>query len=223
VKCGKQIRAGFCLLLAFVNCSCATVYRGTCSDSPCWQPGREVTVISDIDDTIKDTHIKVGETHFPNPTIVLDGLRPWRAVPGMALLYGQWHYVNKREFVYLSAGPCRYHRRLEDSIKKWCFPCGPIVLRQGGTLLPPADYKAMAIAPIIRRAPGHHFILVGDSGEFDPECYGELAREFPSQIDHIFIREISRGSRDSPRYHWDFRGVLAKYTLFTSPAEATKL
>ncbi|HSS27495.1 MAG TPA: hypothetical protein VLL50_06045, partial [Usitatibacter sp.] len=48
------------------------------------------------------------------------------------------------------------------------------------------------------------------SGEYDPECYGQLARDFPQQIDHIFIREISKETLDSPRYRCAFRDIPKK-------------
>jgi len=33
---------------------------------------------------------------------------------------------------------------------------------------------------------------VGDSGEKDPEVYANLAKKFPSQIIHIFIRNVTQ-------------------------------
>jgi phosphatidate phosphatase APP1 len=171
-------------------------------------------VISDIDDTIKETHVKLGASHIPNPAIVFDGLRPWHPVPGMARVYcknwgpfAEQAQVNRRArrestIIYVSAGPCRYDKRLRRVIPEWKFPTGKIVLRAGG-LIPSPDYKTKAIAPIIAASPQRSFILVGDSGEHDPECYGELARRFRGQIDAIYIRNISayKGSRYDAAFH----------------------
>jgi phosphatidate phosphatase APP1 len=192
-----------------------------------------MTVISDVDDTIKDTHVKLGGSHVPNPAIVLDGLRPWYPVAGMAALYRQkWgpfpeesrdraHWGQARKtIIYVSAGPCRYERRLRGSIRKWDFPSGPIVLRKGG-IFAPHDYKTKAIYPIIKKSPGHHFVLVGDSGEFDPECYGDLAREFPERVDEIYIRNISGDTEE--RYRWAFRDIAKrKIHLVPPPPIAAK-
>lgn len=215
------MRAFINVVLALLSCSCSTL------NEPCGDPvtprlaPRGVTVISDIDDTIKDTHVKLGGSHVPNPAIVLDGFRTWYPVAGMAALYShQWGPFSedsrrdlrqsdqaRKTIIYVSSGPCRYGRRLRDSIPKWEFPIGPIVLRKGG-IVAPHDYKTKAIHPIIDGSPGHHFILVGDSGEFDPECYGELAREFPQRIDQIYIRNISRDTKE--RYDWAFRGIAKR-------------
>lgn len=201
------MRASICLLLALLSCSCSAVRYQSCGDAvPKLGPhGR--TIISDIDDTIKDTHVKLGRTHIPNPTIVLDGLRPWHPVAGMASTYVRnwgpyaeyspehgWRKRKASTIIYLSSGPCRYRCRLRRVIPEWHFPNGPIVLRSGGPI-PPGDYKTIAIARIIEASPGHHFILVGDSGEHDPDCYGDLARRYRDQVDDIYIRDISADTR----------------------------
>jgi phosphatidate phosphatase APP1 len=43
---------------------------------------------------------------------------------------------------------------------------------------------------LIRSFPNKKFILVGDSGQKDPETYISIAKEFRDQVDKIFIREI---------------------------------
>ena len=48
-----------------------------------------------------------------------------------------------------------------------------------------------AISSIINRYPGHKFILIGDSGECDPEIYGEIYRKFPGKIDRIMVRKVT--------------------------------
>jgi phosphatidate phosphatase APP1 len=219
------MRAPIYLLLALLSCSCTTIRNLPCNAPvPSFGP-RGVTVISDIDDTIKDTHVKLGGSHVANPTIVLDGFRPWYPVAGMAALYRhKWGPFSqdraRRTITYVSSGPCRYGRRLERSIQKWELPTGPILLREGG-IIAPHDYKTKAIHPIIKNSPGHHFILVGDSGEFDPECYGELAREFPRQIDEIYIRNISQDTQE--RYDWAFRGIAKrKVQCVPAPLVAAK-
>jgi phosphatidate phosphatase APP1 len=218
------MRAFALLLLALLGCSCASQ---PCGDVvPSLGAGR--TVISDIDDTIKDTHVRLGTTHIPNPAIVLDGLRPWHPVPGMAEVYrrywppfsnatlqcrgnqrGRWNYT------YLSAGPCRYEKRLRRLIPVWCFPEGKIVLRAGPPVSP-HDYKIRTISKILENSNGHHFVLVGDSGEYDPESYGELARRFPDRIEGIYIRVISLDP--SSRYERAFCRV-AKSKIHFLPAD----
>ena len=209
------MRASFSLLLVLLSCSCTAVRSVPCGDVvPPLGPGR--TVISDIDDTIKDTRVKLGTSHIPNPAIIFDGLRTWHPVHGMAGVYrkkwgpfpGQGPVTKtarrRSTIIYVSAGPCSYRKRLRRVIPEWNFPEGRIVLRKGGPLAPP-DYKTTAIAPIMAASPQRHFILVGDSGEHDPECYGELARNFLDQVEGIYIRKIS--GEEFSRYDRAFHGV----------------
>ena len=46
------------------------------------------------------------------------------------------------------------------------------------------------ISEIIQRFPERKFILVGDSGEKDPEVYREIKKKFPNQVQEIKIRDV---------------------------------
>ena len=52
----------------------------------------------------------------------------------------------------------------------------------------PEEYKYNTIEPILNEWKKVKFILVGDSGEKDPEAYARLALKFPNQVSQIFIR-----------------------------------
>ena len=54
------------------------------------------------------------------------------------------------------------------------------------------DHKARAIADILTTYPALRFILVGDSGEQDPEIYADILSRFPERIRVIYIRSIDR-------------------------------
>jgi phosphatidate phosphatase APP1 len=118
----------------------------------------------------------------------------------------KWDEAHGVSVMYVSAGPCCYGSRLKRLIPDWKFPRGDIVLRSHAPLPPPPpDFKTKVIWPIIGGSPGKHFILVGDSGEHDPECYGDLARKFSKQIDAIYIRKIS--GDEKCRYACAFSGI----------------
>ena len=51
------------------------------------------------------------------------------------------------------------------------------------------------------------FVLVGDSGERDPEVYGELARRHPRQVTRILIRDATDEPGDSTRFEAAFRNL----------------
>jgi phosphatidate phosphatase APP1 len=84
----------------------------------------------------------------------------------------------------------------------------------------PEDYKRKAIEPLLKRFPQRRFILVGDSGERDPEAYGALARKFPLQIEHIYIRNVTGETVTAERYQRAFAQVPPqRWRLFRDPAE----
>jgi len=52
------------------------------------------------------------------------------------------------------------------------------------------EQKVSQISEIMQRFPERKFILVGDSGEKDPEVYREIKKEFPNQVQEIKIRDV---------------------------------
>jgi phosphatidate phosphatase APP1 len=76
---------------------------------------------------------------------------------------------------------------------------------------------------ILQRFPLRKFVLIGDSGEFDPEIYGSLARKFPQQIAAILIRRVP-GSKDSPsRFQKALRGVPTHlWNLYEDSSEISR-
>ncbi len=63
-------------------------------------------------------------------------------------------------------------------------------------------------------------MLVGDSGESDPEIYGELARRHPDAVRLVSIRDVTGEGDDDVRYRAAFRDVpVERWRRFASPAE----
>jgi phosphatidate phosphatase APP1 len=80
--------------------------------------------------------------------------------------------------------------------------------------------KALMIHTLLRLFPGRRFLLVGDSGERDPEIYGAMAREFPEQVQKIYIRQLSRRPVAGERLRRAFRGLdRRQWQIFRSPSE----
>lgn len=85
---------------------------------------------------------------------------------------------------------------------------------------PQTEYKLSAIEPLLQRWPLRPVILVGDSGEQDPEIYGILARRHPQRIARIFIRNVSGENREAERFREAFKDVdPAKWQLFEKAEE----
>ncbi|MEY2481610.1 MAG: hypothetical protein QOK24_138 [Verrucomicrobiota bacterium] len=203
-------------LLVALQFPASLTWGATSSDS--------VLVVSDVDDTIKDTQVTLFDTQLRNPAIIFDGLRPWRPVPGMARLYQDWKKTLPAHFHYVSAGPLRYDRRFKEFLTSSGFPDGLFSLRTGGNLIASHEYKIRVLTPILTKHPDLLVLFVGDSGERDPESYGVLARRFPRQTLGILIRKVTDADRTSPRYREAFSGVPpSRWALFRQPAQVATL
>jgi len=182
-----------------------------------------VTVISDIDDTIKITNVR-----DRNATLRNTFLEPFRPVPGMADVYQAWVGRAKADFCYVSASPWQLFQPLADFVRSNGFPGGAFYLKQFrwkdeslfNLFESPEKYKPQVIEPLLRHFPNRHFVLVGDSGERDPEIYGALARNFPKQVTRIFIRDVSNEPADAERYRTAFRDLPpGTWQIFHDPSE----
>ena len=80
--------------------------------------------------------------------------------------------------------------------------------------------KQRVIRSIVRMFPYRQFVLVGDSGEKDPEIYGAVARQFPRQIKRINIRLVEGRATQPERFRRAFRDVNPSiYRIFDHPEQ----
>lgn len=184
-------------------------------------PQYGVSVISDIDDTIKVTEVR-DRREFLRHTFVL----PFEAVPGMAAAYAAWA-EGGATFHYVSSSPWQLYEPLEQFTSQEGFPAGAYHLKHFGlkdsTVLDlfksASETKPPIIRAILDRYPHHRFIFVGDSGEKDPEVYGLIARERPTQLLRVFIRRVDGADNRDERFTKAFAGIpAAKWTLFSDPS-----
>jgi hypothetical protein len=182
-----------------------------------------VSVISDIDDTIKVSEVLDKRVLLRNTFC-----RPFQAVPGMAMLYRGWAESAAARFHYVSASPWQLYPPLAEFLQASRFPAGSFHLRllrlKDKTLLEllrsPEGYKLEAIGALLSRHPGRRFVLVGDSGEKDPEVYGQIARQYARQVRWILIRDVTGEPAGATRYQQAFRGVAEGcWRVFKEPAE----
>ena len=59
------------------------------------------------------------------------------------------------------------------------------------------EHKKAEITALINACPDRRFILIGDSGEMDPEIFATVRDEFPDRIEEILIRDV-RGDALEP-------------------------
>lgn len=150
-----------------------------------------ISIISDIDDTIKDTQILSGARKVLSKTF----FEPPTDVSGMADAYMSW-YLQGASFHYVSNSPFQLMPMLDKFLRDAQFPPGSMHLRDDSKLLSrlvetPGQAKRDAIIRILQDFPQRKFVLVGDSGELDLEIYTRLATEYPDQIIKIFIRDVT--------------------------------
>eukprot|EP00808_Paulinella_micropora_P024989 g48989.t1 len=172
---------------------------------------RGVAVISDIDDTVKDTQVSVKSEQLANTFY-----RQWRPVPGMSEAYQQWHVAHKCSFHYVSGSPWQLLPPLRKFLLENGFPMQGLTLRHLRLGLGRAplvflqnspQYKMRRIRDIMERYPNKKFLLIGDSAEEDADVYAQIFREKPNQILLILIRAVER--EDAHREDWKktFAGV----------------
>lgn len=184
-------------------------------------PPRGISVVSDIDDTIK-----VSEVRKRRELLLNTFVRPLKPVPGMAETYRRWATNSGTAFHYVSASPWQLAPALEEFLTRDGFPAGTLQLRTlrwrkelfGG--YSPDTHKRTEIGRLLAMFPEREFVLVGDSGERDPEIYGTLAREHPGRIRAIYIRDVTGEAATAVRYKEAFKGMPKEgWKVFKEPGE----
>ncbi len=150
-------------------------------------PDARFGILSDIDDTILETGVqRVGR--MIRQTITGSALTR-SAFPGAAELYRDLA-AGANPVFYVSSSPWNLHAFLLAFLRHRAFPAGPVLLRDllGGP--DGREQKADRIREVLDLHPDLDFVLLGDSGEKDPEIYAETVREHPGRILAVYIREV---------------------------------
>jgi phosphatidate phosphatase APP1 len=179
-------------------------------------PNARFVVLSDIDDTV----IFTGVTNKLKMLwrLFIEGARERVAFPGVAAFYRALHGgVSGAEFnpmLYVSLSPWGLYELLEEFFHLHQIPAGPILfLREWGmTLRRPFPRRSPEHKiTLIRRMLGVYqqfpFILIGDSGQHDPEIYAQVVREHPGRVLAVYIRDVSTGKPGRQRA---IRGLAAE-------------
>lgn len=145
-------------------------------------------VISDIDDTIVASH--VGSKVRMILTAVLTNARTRKPFPGVAAFYRALH-AGLNPFFYVSKSPWNLYAPLVEYLQIQQLPLGPLLLRDFG-LRPEKEHKRKAIEEVLATYPKLKFILIGDSGEEDPEVYSAVVHGYPDRIRAIYIRSVNQ-------------------------------
>lgn len=155
-------------------------------------------IISDIDDTVLWTNV----TNKLNMALMLARTNAHTRKPfkGVAAFYRALRDGASGEednpLFYVSSSPWHLFGFLVDFLRLQGIPVGPLLLRELGMrdvfkLTKHANHKLEKIELILSFYPGMQFVLIGDSGERDPEIYAEIVRRHPQAVRMIYIRNVN--------------------------------
>lgn len=162
-----------------------------------------LAVISDIDDTVLRTGVTdkvemLRRVLFSRP----DDLETFDGAPA---LYQRFAAAGIPMF-FVSGSPWNLEPRLRHFFARHGFPAAPMLLkdlgigREADSLLDHVRYKTRGILGLMAALPARRFVLIGDSGERDPEIYGNIAREYPHRVAMRYIHRVTAEPPALPRF-----------------------
>jgi hypothetical protein len=181
-----------------------------------------ISIISDIDDTIKITDVSDHKRLFDNTFF-----KDFQAVPGMPVLYRELK-GHGMPIHFVSSSPWQLYEPLMEFTSSAGYPWATMSLKdvrfRDETILnlfkQGTETKPHQIETILKRFPKRHFILIGDSSERDPEVYGDIARLYPKQIQRVLIRNVNDSYAEDERFQTAFKDISRdKWKLFGQPTE----
>ena len=163
-------------------------------------PPTGLAIISDIDDTILHTGVTSKREMLKNA--LLKNAAQIAAVPGAATAYTQSKAAGAALIFYLSGSPQNFVRRIQTFLKINAFPTGPLLLKNFGEdpTFDQTTYKIGRLRSVFDAHPGLRFILVGDSGEHDPELYTQIRGMYPERVAAVVIRLVAGGDNRPARF-----------------------
>ena len=155
-------------------------------------------VISDIDDTIVRTN---ATSLLGMARSVINNAAARLPFEGISDLYRALH-VERNPIFYVSSSPWNLYELLHDFMDINGIPHGPMFLQDWGIddktliLASHTEHKLAQIQTLVDYYPELKFILIGDSGQHDPEIYLRVIQTHPGRILAAFIRDVTPDLRD---------------------------
>ena len=153
-------------------------------------------IISDIDDTILISHATdVGKKLW---LAISKNAYTRRPFPGVSDFYKALSKDGINPIFYVSSSDWNLYDLIMDFMHYRNIPKGPLFLKDlrvdlrniwksgGGS----HQHKKEKIEMIFNIFSGMKFILIGDSGQHDPEIYADIVAKYPGRILVIYIREL---------------------------------
>jgi phosphatidate phosphatase APP1 len=153
-------------------------------------------IISDIDDTVIISHAtSIGKKLWLSISKNAYTRRPF---PGVSEFYSHLSKQGDHPVFYVSSSDWNLFDLIQDFLNYRNIPKGPLLLKDihvnlkniwksgGGN----HDHKLEKISLLMSLFPGMKFILIGDSGQHDPELYTEIIEMYPGRVKAVYIRRI---------------------------------
>ena len=162
-------------------------------------------VISDLDDTV----VRSSATSFLKMVrmVLLENAHTRLPFEGVAEFYRALQRgpvedegggdTSWNPIFYVSSSPWNLYDVLEDFLDFHGVPAGPMFLKDWSptSVWSHRRHKLESIRSLLDTYPELPFVLIGDSGQSDPEIYRDVVREYPGRIEAIYIRDITPGER----------------------------
>jgi phosphatidate phosphatase APP1 len=158
----------------------------------------DFAIISDIDDTVVVTN---ATSLLGMARSVIRNAASRLPFEGVADLYAALHRERNPIF-YVSSSPWNLYELLHDFMEINRIPHGPMLLQDWGlsenTLLMASheEHKLAQIQTLVDFYPELKFVLIGDSGQHDPEIYLRVIQTHPQRVVAAFIRDVTPDLRD---------------------------
>jgi phosphatidate phosphatase APP1 len=183
----------------------STVYEGAPAESPALvhSPGPGLGVLSDIDDTVLESDVR--DRLALVRRVLLSTPEDLNTFAGAPELYRRFAGAGM-PIVFVSGSPWNLEPRLRAFFALRGFPAAPLLLKDLGLgrgadpLLEQESYKLRRIFMAMLELPERRLILIGDSGERDPEIYRRVQEEFPDRVVAIYIHRVTAEDPQAPRF-----------------------
>jgi phosphatidate phosphatase APP1 len=170
-----------------------------------------VAVVSDVDDTIIQTH---SSDWVEQAALLLKHTGETRpAIAGMAALYRALAAGPDRmptdadadgvgnPVFYVSRTGWNLYDLFVEFMDARGYPKGPMFLRdlrwleKRSAVVGRTNHKFERIDTLIRAYPELPFVLVGDSGMHDPELYAEIVEKHPGRVRAVYLHHVADDAR----------------------------
>jgi phosphatidate phosphatase APP1 len=186
----------------------------------------EFGVISDLDDTV----IQTGATSLVRMlrSTLLESARSRLPFEGVADFYRLLHR-DRNPIFYVSSSPWNLYDLLTEFLAIQQIPAGPLLLGDFGVddnkliHAPHDEHKHQQIQRVFDTYPRLPFVLIGDSGQQDPEIYWEVVRTAPDRVKAVMIRDVTNPQRDTTVHTIAARIAELGVEMFLVPDTSTAL